>query len=134
MLGLRVRSPRASLGGGWQSPQHLFLDIGTRPVGTAIFVGQGTVFFSNLKRSDRCKKQDLSNPITQTCPPRWMRVILATEETEIMRFVGQGQPRQKPDPIINIQHEPGTVAHVCNPSHTGGRDQEDHSLKPARTN
>jgi hypothetical protein len=22
------------------------------------------------------------------------------------------------------------VAHTCNPSHSGGRDQEDHSLKP----
>jgi hypothetical protein len=26
------------------------------------------------------------------------------------------------------------VAHACNPSYTGGRDQEDHSLKPARAN
>jgi hypothetical protein len=23
------------------------------------------------------------------------------------------------------------VAHTCNPSYSGGRDQEDHSLKPA---
>jgi hypothetical protein len=26
------------------------------------------------------------------------------------------------------------VAHACNPSYTGGRDQEDCSLKPARAN
>jgi hypothetical protein len=24
------------------------------------------------------------------------------------------------------------VAHACNPSYSGGRDQEDHGLKPAR--
>jgi hypothetical protein len=26
------------------------------------------------------------------------------------------------------------VAHTCNPSYSGGRDQEDHSLKPAWAN
>jgi hypothetical protein len=26
------------------------------------------------------------------------------------------------------------VAHACNPSYSGGRDQEDHGLKPARAN
>jgi hypothetical protein len=26
------------------------------------------------------------------------------------------------------------VAHICNPSHSGGRDQEDESLKPAWAN
>jgi hypothetical protein len=26
------------------------------------------------------------------------------------------------------------VAHTCNPSYSGGRDQEDHSLKPAWVN
>jgi hypothetical protein len=26
------------------------------------------------------------------------------------------------------------VAHPCNPSYSGGRDQEDHSLKPAWAN
>jgi hypothetical protein len=26
------------------------------------------------------------------------------------------------------------VAHICNPSYSGGRDQEDHSSKPARAN
>jgi hypothetical protein len=25
-------------------------------------------------------------------------------------------------------------AHTCNPSYSGGRDQEDHSLKPAQEN
>jgi hypothetical protein len=26
------------------------------------------------------------------------------------------------------------VAHTCNPSYSGGRDQEDHGSKPAQTN
>jgi hypothetical protein len=26
------------------------------------------------------------------------------------------------------------MAHTCNPSYSGGRDQEDHILKPARAN
>jgi hypothetical protein len=26
------------------------------------------------------------------------------------------------------------VAHACNPSYSGGRDQEDHGLKPAQAN
>jgi hypothetical protein len=26
------------------------------------------------------------------------------------------------------------VAHVCNPSYSGGRDQEDHSSRPAQAN
>jgi hypothetical protein len=26
------------------------------------------------------------------------------------------------------------VAHTCNPSYSGGRDQEDHGLKPAQAN
>jgi hypothetical protein len=26
------------------------------------------------------------------------------------------------------------VAHTCNPSYSGGRDQEDHVLKPAQAN
>jgi hypothetical protein len=26
------------------------------------------------------------------------------------------------------------VAHSCNPSYSGGRDQEDHGLKPAQAN
>jgi hypothetical protein len=26
------------------------------------------------------------------------------------------------------------VAHTCNPSYSGGRDQEDHSWKPAQAN
>jgi hypothetical protein len=26
------------------------------------------------------------------------------------------------------------VAHTCNPSYSGGRDQEDHSSKPAQAN
>jgi hypothetical protein len=30
--------------------------------------------------------------------------------------------------------EPGVVAHACNPSYLGGREQEDHSLKLAHAN
>jgi hypothetical protein len=26
------------------------------------------------------------------------------------------------------------VAHACNPSYSGGKDQEDHSLRPAQAN
>jgi hypothetical protein len=26
------------------------------------------------------------------------------------------------------------VAHICNPSHTGGRDKEDHGSKPVQAN
>jgi hypothetical protein len=26
------------------------------------------------------------------------------------------------------------VAHTCNPSYSGGRDQEDHNLKPGQAN
>jgi hypothetical protein len=29
---------------------------------------------------------------------------------------------------------PVPVAHACNPSYSGGRDQEDHGSKPARGN
>jgi hypothetical protein len=32
------------------------------------------------------------------------------------------------------KHSQALVAHTCNPSYSGGRDQEDHSLKPARAN
>jgi hypothetical protein len=31
-------------------------------------------------------------------------------------------------------YELGTVAHACNPSYSGDRDQQDHGLKPAWTN
>jgi hypothetical protein len=33
-----------------------------------------------------------------------------------------------------VKKEPGEVAHACNHSYLGGRDQEDHSLKPSQTN
>jgi hypothetical protein len=33
-----------------------------------------------------------------------------------------------------IATQPGTVAHTCNPSYPGGRDQEDGGLKPALAN
>jgi hypothetical protein len=31
-------------------------------------------------------------------------------------------------------HMPGAGAQACNPSYSGGRDQEDHGLEPARAN
>jgi hypothetical protein len=30
---------------------------------------------------------------------------------------------------IKKKRQPGTMAHTCNPSYSGSRDQEDHSLK-----
>jgi hypothetical protein len=32
---------------------------------------------------------------------------------------------------IKISVSWALVAHICNPSYSGGRDQEDHCLKPA---
>jgi hypothetical protein len=37
--------------------------------------------------------------------------------------------RQSPE-----KEENGPVAHTCNPSYSGGREQEDHNLKPAWAN
>jgi hypothetical protein len=33
---------------------------------------------------------------------------------------------------LKIHESQVTVAHACNPSYSGGRDQEDQGLKPAR--
>jgi hypothetical protein len=35
---------------------------------------------------------------------------------------------------IQMVLQPGTVAHACNPSYLGGRDQKDHGSKPAQAN
>jgi hypothetical protein len=35
------------------------------------------------------------------------------------------------DISIEGLEKPGMVMHVCNPSYLGGRDQEDHVLRPA---
>jgi hypothetical protein len=35
---------------------------------------------------------------------------------------------------IRTYHCQGPVAHACNPSYSGGRDQEDRGSKPAGTN
>jgi hypothetical protein len=32
---------------------------------------------------------------------------------------------------LEMVKKPAPVAHACNPSYSGGRDQEDHGLKPA---
>jgi endogenous inhibitor of DNA gyrase (YacG/DUF329 family) len=34
----------------------------------------------------------------------------------------------------NQETSPALVAHVCNPSYSGGRDQENHGSKPAQAN
>jgi hypothetical protein len=36
--------------------------------------------------------------------------------------------------LLKKQKEPASVAHVCNPSYSGGRDQEDCGLKTAQAN
>jgi hypothetical protein len=36
--------------------------------------------------------------------------------------------------IIKSQYKVGAGGHACNPSYSGGRDQEDHSLKLAQAN
>jgi hypothetical protein len=33
-----------------------------------------------------------------------------------------------------LKLQPGTGTHTCNPSYSGGRDQEDHGSKPVWTN
>jgi hypothetical protein len=33
--------------------------------------------------------------------------------------------------MLNVTNKDGGVAHACNPSYSGGRDQEDHHWKPA---
>jgi hypothetical protein len=35
---------------------------------------------------------------------------------------------------LRCKLKPGVVAHAYNPSYSGGRDQEDHSWKPAGAN
>jgi hypothetical protein len=37
-------------------------------------------------------------------------------------------------PFKNFELVEWLMAHTCNPSHSGIRDQEDHSLKPAQAN
>jgi hypothetical protein len=36
--------------------------------------------------------------------------------------------------MLNYKWSWAPVAHACNPSYLGGRDQEDHGLKPAQAN
>jgi hypothetical protein len=33
---------------------------------------------------------------------------------------------------LNEINEPGTVAHICNPSYSGGRNGENHDPRPAQ--
>jgi hypothetical protein len=55
-------------------------------------------------------------------------IILATWEVAIRRIVVRSQPRQIVQGTLSGL---APVAHTCNPSYSGGKDQEDHSLKPA---
>jgi hypothetical protein len=61
-----------------------------------------------------------------------MPIILATQEAEIRKVKVQGQPEQ----IVfkTLISSWSRVAHACNPSYSGARDQEDQSLKPAQAN
>jgi hypothetical protein len=67
------------------------------------------------------------------------------QEKQSLCWPYSGQEPQFPDFDSLIQHIPHShltmqvfsqvpVAHACNPSYSGGRDQEDHSSKPAWTN
>jgi hypothetical protein len=48
------------------------------------------------------------------------------------RITAQDSPGIKRDPISKITNiNWALVAHACNPSYIGGRDQKDESLKPA---
>jgi hypothetical protein len=38
------------------------------------------------------------------------------------------------NPCDNFKTWQGPVVHACNPSYSGGRDQENHGLKPAQAN
>jgi hypothetical protein len=44
------------------------------------------------------------------------------------------QQKQRHREVRNLNWMPGTVAHTCNPSYSGGRDQEDRGSKPAQFN
>jgi hypothetical protein len=44
------------------------------------------------------------------------------------------QPRLHRETVSKREERLGTVAHTCNPSYSGGRDQEDHGSKPAWVN
>jgi hypothetical protein len=84
------------------------------------------------------EKRKLNNKNMLGClAPVLALVILATWEAEIGRISVRGQPGQivHEIPISKISRASWVlVAPTCNPSYSGGRDQEDHSSKPARAN
>jgi hypothetical protein len=43
-------------------------------------------------------------------------------------------PKTYAECAIRNKYKPGTMGHTCNPSYSGGRDQEDHSSEPAWAN
>jgi hypothetical protein len=61
-----------------------------------------------------------------------MSVILATQEVEKggSQFWNQSRQSMRPYPKSNLK-ELVPVAHTCNPSYSGGRDQEEQGMKPA---
>jgi hypothetical protein len=72
-------------------------------------------------------------------------VGLETDREFIDRFGGEGEPGVKGGHgslpwakisvvFIEITQDQALVAHACNPSYSGGRDEEDHGLRPARAN
>jgi hypothetical protein len=67
-----------------------------------------------------------------------MSVIPAAGEVEIRRIWFQGQLWHKVSKASELK-QPGVVWELvalvcCNPSYSGGRDQEDHDSKPAPAN
>jgi hypothetical protein len=59
-------------------------------------------------------------------PHSWSSVVIH----RLLQDTNSGSPIQYQD--CSLSQEAG--AHACNPSYSGGRDQEDQGSKPARTN
>jgi hypothetical protein len=54
---------------------------------------------------------------------------IETQESVIITLGVKDLPIQSKDTVGQV-----LVAHICNPSYSGGRAQENHSLKPAPAN
>jgi hypothetical protein len=77
-----------------------------------------------------------ADPIsTNDCMGWFISVIPATWGNTNGKTEVQAIPGIKQDPISKINNaSQAPVAHACNPSYSGGRDQEDCSSKPAQAN
>jgi hypothetical protein len=64
--------------------------------------------------------------VTHICNP-------STQEAEAERSQVQGQPKLYRE-LVKNQNSWALLAHACNPSYSGGRDQEDQGSKPAWAN